>query len=213
VQTAHNRKKTLIVAIAVTLAVLLLAVLIPLIILQIDDMGRGPHMTIHFADPALSDDIYADAEYMSLNRAINYTTTEGYTVTVEIPESDYVRYSDEVQLLIRLVEAAIAGDNIAYNSCFTPEYIAASGAEEPFTMQKIYDIEIVNYHSSAAVEKEHAEIYKNAAVYGLRYKIKDNNGSLRYDMGSDAVHEQYISVVTDAEGNALIYGVQMHQTR
>ena len=170
-------------------------------------------MTIHFADPSLSDDIYADAEYMSLNRAINYTTTEGYTVTVEISESDYPRYSDEVQLLIRLIRAAIAGDADAYNACFTHEYIAASGGEEPFTMQKIYDIEIVNYHSSAAVDKAHTEIYSNAAVYGLRYKIKDNNGSLRYDMGSDAVHEQYISIVTDKEGNALIYGVQTHYTR
>ena len=212
-QTTQNRKKTLTVAIAVAVTVLILAVLVPVVILWVDDMNTGPHMTIHFADPSLSDDIYADAEYMSLNRAINYTTTEGYTVTVEIPETEYAKYSKEVQLLIRLIEAAIAGDADGYNTCFTPEYLAASGAEEPFTMQKLYDIEIVNYHSSAAVGKEHAEIYQNAAVYGLRYKIKDNNGSLRYDMGSDAVHEQYISIVTDREGNALIYGIQTRYIR
>ena len=116
-------------------------------------------------------------------------------------------------MLIRLVAAATAGDADAYNACFSPEYLEASGPEEPFTMQKIYDIEIVNYHAGAEVSKEHKEIYKNAAVYGLRYKIKDNNGSLRYDMGSDSVHEQYIAIVTDKEGNALIYGVQTHHTR
>ena len=204
-------KTKIIIAASVTVAVILLAViLVPIIILAVDDMrNNGPHMTIHFADPSLSEDIYADAEYMSYDRAIYYITNEGYTVKTEIPEADYPRYSKEVQLLIALVKAAIAGDADAYNACFCPEYIAASGREEPFTMQKIYDIEIINYHQGAPVP----EGYREASVYGLRYKIKDNNGSLRYDMGSDAVHEQYISTVTDDEGKALIYGVQLHYTR
>ena len=213
----HRRKKARVVTLAVIAVALVLAVLVPLAILWVDDQGDDqggrPHMTIHFADPSLSADIYADAEYLSLNREINYTTVGEHTATTEIPPSDYPRYSKEVQLLIRLVQAAIAGDCDAYNACFTPEYLAASGGEEPFTMQKIYDIEIVNYQASTAVGEKHVELYKKASVYGLRYKIKDNNGSLRYDMGSDAVHEQYISIVTDGEGNALIYGVQLRYIR
>ena len=206
---AYSKKKIVLTVLAVLLAVIVLAIAIPVVILMIDDWQEGPHMTIHFADPSLSADIYSDSVYMSYDRSIHYTTTEGYTVTVEIPESEYARYSDEVQLLIRLVTAAIAGDADAYNACFSPEYIAASGKEEPFTMQKLYDIEIVNYHSSIALP----EGYKDSAVYGLRYKIKDNNGSLRYDMSSDAVHEQFISIVTNDEGEALIYGVQLHYFR
>ena len=205
-----GKKKIWLIAAAVALSIILLAVGVPLAILMLDQPDDGRHMTIHFADPSLSADIYADSVYMSYDRAIHYTTNDGYAVTVEIPESDYHRYPDEVQLLIRLVAAATAGDADAYNACFSPEYIAASGKEEPFTMQKIYDIEIVNYHQSGGTPPE---AYLESSVYGLRYKIKDNNGSLRYDMGSDAIHEQYMSIVLDAKGDAYIYGVQLRYIR
>ena len=206
----HIKKRIVLISVITLLVLLTVAVAIPVLILWIDDMDRGPHMTIHFADPSLSEDIYADAVYMSYDRAIHYTTTDGYHKTDVIPEEKYAQYNSEVRLLIRLVQAATAGDADAYNACFSPEYIAASGGEEPFTMQKIYDIEIINYHQSGGAVPEP---YKEVAVYGLCYKIKDNNGSLRSDMGSNAEHEQYISVVTDITGESYIYGIELHYTR
>lgn len=209
-EAVHSKKRIWITALILVAVLLVLAIAVPVAILLLDDMDKGPHMTIHFADPSLSADIYADEVYLAYDRAIHYTTNEGYTVTVEIPEADYARYNAEVRLLIRLLRAAIAGDADAYNACFSPEYLEASkGGEEPFTMQKIYDIEIVNYHQSTTPPEGYAE----ATVYGLRYKIKDNNGSLRYDMGSDAIHEQYISIVQNSAGNAYIYGIQLRYTR
>ena len=90
-------------------------------------------------------------------------------------------------------------------SCFSKEYIETSGEFAPFTMQKLYDISIVDYTYSAVAPSG----YTSVRVYGLRYKIKDNNGSLRDDIGSDGEIEQRVSVVKDANGNAFIYGINV----
>lgn len=203
------QKKACVVIASVMGAMVLILLVLAVILRYFEERPPSVPGNIQFADPSLSADIYADAAYMALDRSIHYVTNDGYTITVEIPESEYAKYSKEVQLLIALVRAAERGDSEAYNACFSPEYIQESGRIDSFTMQKIYDIMITEYRTSIGVP----EGYRTAAVYGLRYKIKDNNGSLRNDMGSDAEHEQYISVVTDAQGNAWIYGIQLYYSR
>lgn len=205
-----NRKKIVVLAVAVTLSALLLLASIPLI----EWLFREPEPDYDFvfADPSLSADIYADEDYLDLDRTVYYSTSEGgYEFVTAIEESSYTSYDKAVQLLIKLVKAATAGDADAYNACFSPEYIKASGAFDDFTMQKIYDICIRKYAlpSGTAVPEGYREVY----VYGLSYKIKDNNGSLRNDMESDSSHEQFITVVLDKSGNALIYGVRVQNYR
>ena len=201
------RKKKLLVILLVAFLTVLILLTPALLLLGSNDGGddNGGRAEIEFADPLLSVDIYTDEDYMDLDRRIYYTLVDGYETTVPIPEGEEIHYSTEVRLLVRLINAAIAGDTDTYNACFSKEYIETSGEFAPFTMQKLYDISIVDYTYSAVAPSG----YTSVRVYGLRYKIKDNNGSLRDDIGSDGEIEQRVSVVKDANGTAFIYGINV----
>lgn len=199
-------KKKIRIALLVFAIALVLVIAVPLVILCFTE-SPWRVKTIHFAPRYKSVDIYSDQEYMALDRSIHYATNDGYTIAVALKESEYALYDEGVQMLIRLVRAAERGDEKAYNACFSKEYLEKSGPDNDITMQKIYDIYITDYRQKNVTVPEG---YEKVALYGLRYKIKDNNGSLRYDIGSDAEREQYISVVTDATGNAFVYGIQIY---
>lgn len=205
-----KKKKLIVALLLIVAAVLLLLAMIPLFLWFFQE--PEPTYSFKFADPSLSTNIYADEDYMDLDHAIYYTTGQGgYEFKNALREEDYTSYNKAVQLLIKLVQAAQDGDAEAYNACFSKEYIEKEGEFEPFTMQKIYDINIREYTSSSKAELP--DTYKELYVYGLSYKIKDNNGSLRNDMGSDASREQFISVVIDQNGQASIYGIRVMNYR
>ncbi len=188
----------------IALLLVLVLLLVPPLLLWL--LNTPPQMPQYqFADPALSTDIYADTVYMGYDRSIYYVSGDsGYQETEAI--RDVATYAKEVQLLVSLVQAAIAGDADAYNECFSPEYLAKHGDKTGFTMQKIYGIYITKYASSGEVVTPDG--YQTVAFYGLSYKIKDNNGSLRDDMDSDGSREQYFSIVTDDHARAWIYDLR-----
>ena len=187
-------------------ALLILAVILP--ILFNGDQGTPPTPSFEFADPSLSTNPEADEEYMALDRTVYYRRMSGYEVTVPIQEENLSSQDAELVLLWRLVRAAMKGDNEAYDACFATEYIQAGGGTASFTKQKLYDITITFYEG---VEQPLPAGYSTVRFYGLTYKIKDNNGSLRSDMGSDAVKEQFFLVVRDAEERAFAYDVRTNE--
>ncbi len=200
---APAKKKLLIIIAALAAVLALMLAAIPLLEWL---MGDDPwHKYIHFAPQWLSADIESDSEYMSLDQSVHYITNDGYTFDTVIDPADYQRYPKEMQLIITWLFAARAGDDVTYNQCFSPEYIAAVGIKPAFTQQKIYDIKLICYKTAATVEG-----YENAMLYGLRYKIKDNNGTLRMDIGSDAEREQFLTVVRDRSENVYIHGVKIY---
>lgn len=198
-----RQKKTLIGLFSLLLAILLLIAVLPLVLPLLDQAPtRRP---IEFADPSLSLYPELDSEYTSLNRAIYYVQKGTTTIKTELTEQDYAHKPKSARIVIAMIEAALAGDATAYNSLFSPEYLAAAGREDGFTKQKLYDIAIIEYSVNAAVP----EGYERVSLYGLAYKIKDNNGTLRSDVGSDAELEQRLTVVEDAEGNVYIHGINV----
>ena len=193
----------IITVVAISAVLLIFAAILPLLFL-----GDGDPQTsqrFDFADPALSADPMSDADYMELDRTVYYRTLSGYEITVSISESDLSSVDAELFLLWQLVHAAMAGDADAYNACFSSEYIQSSGKTQDFTKQKLYDITVTLYEGA---EQKIPDGYASVRSYGLAYKIKDNNGSLRKDMGSDAIKEQLFFVVKDMSGNAAIYGMR-----
>ena len=200
------KKKILIIALFVMAAFALLLTSIPLLewLLREPD----PIYDYVFADPALSADIYADKEYMELDQTIYYMTNMGaYEFETAVSEENYTSYNKAVQLLIKLILAIQAGDADAYNECFSAEYLEKEGKQMDFTMQKVYDIHIRKYSVSSSVTAP--EGYKEVFAYGLSYKIKDNNGSLRKDIDSNSSREQYFHIVLDKSDVARIYGIQV----
>ena len=101
--------------------------------------------------------------------------------------------------------SAIAGDHDAYNDCFSKEYLLTNGYADEFTMQKIYGIVIQKY--SVTAKSGDGGIY-NEYVYTLDYKIMENDGTLRRDIGSDMSRTQYITV-TDRTGEYKIDRIRM----
>lgn len=198
----RQKKKIVIFASLLVVACLLLAAILLLDPLCEETPNRRP---INFADPSLSYYPEYDRDYMSLNRTIYFVKKGTTTIKTEMTEDTYAQYSPAVQHIVKLIEAAMAGDSGAYNALFSPEFLAASGSYSAFTKQKLYDISIVEYNVSAPVPEGYSKVY----LYGLSYKIKDNNGSLRKDVGSDAELEQHLTIVEDGDGNVFVHGIKV----
>lgn len=202
-----RQKKTVIGLLALLLVLVLLIAALPLVLSLLDQ--TPPRRPIEFADPSLSLYPELDSDYMSLNRAIYYVQKGTTTIKTELTEEDYAHKPKSARIIITMIKAALAGDAEAYNALFSPEYLAAAGRENGFTKQKLYDIAIIEYSVSAAVP----DGYEKVSLYGLAYKIKDNNGSLRSDVGSDAELEQHLTVVEDVDGNVYIHGINVVLTK
>ena len=199
-----SRRRMLIAVIAVSVALLIVAALLP-ILFGTGSSGSQPPV-IQFADPALSADPASDEVYMQLDRTVYYRTASfGYEITVALTPGKLHEREPEVVLLYRLISAAMGGDSSAYNACFSPEYIASSGKKEGFTKQKLYDITVTLCDGSGLTVPSG---YTAVSAYAVSYKIRDNNGSLRDDIGSDAAREQIFYIVKDSAGNAAVYGVR-----
>ncbi len=204
-----EKKKTVILLASLCGGAVLLLLLLPVLLYFLTPPGGEPTMpNIQFADPWLSADIYSDEDYMTLDRNVYYCTRDGYEIRTEIPESQYDSQPEPVRLLIAWLKAAERGDSVAYNDCFSPEYIEKSGEQATFTMQKIYNITVT--FQGRVSDSTVSDGYKDTYLYSVAYAIKDNNGSLRSDVGSDAIREQYVTVVTDSTGKAYIHGVRMY---
>ena len=198
-----GQKKKILFVSAIVLLLVLAVASIPLLLPLFD--APDDRRPINFADPSLSYYPQLDQEYMSLNRTVYFLQKGTTSIKTEITEDNVTQFSRPVRFLLTLIEAELAGDAAAYNALFSPEYIAASGQQAAFTPQKLYDIAIIEYSVSATAP----EGYERVMLYGLAYKIKDNNGSLRTDVSSDAELEQYLTVVEDADGNLYIHGINV----
>lgn len=199
----QSDRRMLIAVLVISAVLLIVAALVPMLFSEDADSGDPPN--IEFADPSLSADPLSDQDYMDLDRTIYYRTLSGYEITVPVQDEDAEGFDAELLLLVRMIRAVMAGDLSSYRACFSPEYLVKVGEIAPFTKQKLYDITVTRY-DDAALNVPLG--YASVACYGVAYKIKDNNGSFRKDMGSDAVREQVYFVVKDAAGRVAVYGIR-----
>jgi hypothetical protein len=164
-----------------------------------DSTGR----TIEFAKPNYSENIFEDAEYMAQNRYLRYT--EGPLSTL-ITDENYAQYGDAVVLLHNYLESIIAGDADSLPGYFTDDYKKKNTLPEKFTMQKIYDAEI-EFRSRNVINKGEPDQITRFE-YIVRYKIMDNNGTFRRDVGSDAaVPEIFEVLLYDSTDEILINSI------
>ena len=150
------------------------------------------------------ENIFEDSKYMGYDRSIYYTDAEGYmTVTIDRENMDDVNeaYREVILFMMDYIDAMINGDVEKYNSCFDPSYY--TGGRQPkknFTQQKLYRIKLI------AVDYWYDESGGSSVMYyniGIEYMIKNNNGTLRDDMGSDALRIKYLTI-KETDGNFAI---------
>lgn len=163
-----------------------------------DEIPRGNAIFPYEAD--YTENIFADKEYMDLDRLINYTDlTTG--ITVSIDDENYASYPDAVKFMYEYITSIIYGDEIFYNQCYSQRYIDVEGEQYPFTMQKLYDIEFAISQTDAVTPD--GVITK----LWLDYKIFKNNITLRNDIGSDVCRRQHITLIREKDDAYKIISV------
>ncbi len=153
-----------------------------------------------FYEPDYEIDILKDPEYLELDR---YISLKRGSYTVALDPEKLAGYSPAVSVLCQLVDALIRGDAETYNSLFSDRYYqdSANEPEDPFTMQRIYDIEIEEIREQNMSTEEDGSYTEY--IYQLTYKINRNDGSYRADIGHDSSRPQYFQL-TDREGEVKI---------
>ena len=203
-QNNSNVKKTLIIVLASLAALLLVMYLLTLALPKIFSSISGDNdeegtADFDFFTPDFDENIYEDERYIALISDGVLKYDNGSNSIVNISPENANSLGEPVKLLIDLVYSAIEGDNDKYNSFFSAEYMKSHKPKGEFTMQKIYGGTITGY-SVETVAENNGNYTKY--IYKLNYRILDNNGTFRMDIGADS-KTQYV-VITNREGKLLI---------
>ena len=171
-------------------------------IAQRNEAKRGPtsdymdHIAGYDFYPSdYSIDITADEEYMKLDRQLHYKYG-GETIGLAVDECP--RYGLSIGMLGRYFESVKNGEYETYNEYFTDEYFENQTNKAEFTPQKLYDIE-VEFISTTELD---GGVVSN--IYYVRYKIRQNTGTFRNDIGSDMSRDLVYEVREYPDGTALI---------
>ncbi len=210
--TQKNDKMKRKVATAVIIMVIFVAVAIPLIALldsAVKKQAEAPAgipsrpSSVIWAEPDYDRkiNIRTDPSYLALNR--NISLKQGNR-TFTIVASDLKNQTPAVGVLYNLVNTLIDGDADAYNALFSERYFEENGGdtEDPFTMQRVYDILIEEIREATTVTDGDHGTYTEY-IYSLEYKINRNDGTYRVDIGHDSSRTQYF-MLTDREGDVKI---------
>lgn len=144
-----------------------------------------------------SRDVTADETYLGKNRYISYTNETG-AVTENIVDGNYEKYGEDIVFFAEYFDYLISGDYNTFDTLFTKSYFKNhphTDTEFGFTKQGIYDIHI-------SYAKEYTESNTEYSIYEVVYKIYENDGTFRRDIGSGESRPQYITL---AHINGEIY--------
>ena len=132
--------------------------------------------------PDWEENIFENEEYMEKERFIRYT--ENNTTTALVTDSDFASKGRIALFFKDYFDIVISGDSDAYNEMLEPEFIKEYGRKEPFTMQKLYEIEVVDLNCVSYLNKGKSDqiiVYE----FDVYYKIMENNGTYRNNLASD----------------------------
>ncbi len=133
-------------------------------------------------DENISDDIV----YMSFDRNIRYTDVSGFS---RVLNGENVKGNLVAELMYNYFTALFNGDVDLHESLFTEHYKENIKIQTKFTPQKIYDIDICYLTGSDGKD-----------MYKVVYKIYENNGSYRADIGSNVAKVMAFEIAKTGEG-------------
>ena len=146
-------------------------------------------------------DIFLDSQYMDKNRYISYTNGAETTL---ITDGSYELYGPAVALLAEYINAAIEGDADTLNSLFTDEYWSRHQKYDRITMQRIYNVELIQTSDSVISQGQYQGVHR--WTFDVRYMIMKNDGTFRSDMESDSSVPLVFEILSDGT-NTLINSV------
>lgn len=209
-ESASQKRKGMIAVICVLAVVIVLLIAVEILTRLLDDPARknDPQIPqtqatepIQFEESDPDYNIFEDTEWLDEDRYLHFSDgTEGTILTWESNERGPVGY-----LLLKYFDAVMHGDVKAYNACFTSDYLKEHGETDYFTMQRVYNINILLMDSYSFEEG----IYAGYTRYRLRvdYCIMRNDGTFRDDIPSDRSHPVVFEVLSNGQ-QALIHGIE-----
>ncbi len=137
-------------------------------------------------NPDYEEDIFEDEVYLDLNRYILYT--DGALSIYLANENDFAATGEVATFFGEYFDAVIMGDHRRLNACFTEEYREEHGEMTRFTMQKLYDMEVVKLAEYIINEgtADQTTVYE----FKVSYRIRRNNGTFRDDLESGVARPQ-----------------------
>ena len=195
----HNRKAKIIILVILSLFAFLILFDILIqsgLILKFfpkDENDKSDY--IYFCDADYEFDIFSDEEYLDLDRYIKYSD-DGFS-TVSLVNDNAFKNAGKIAIFWgEYFDSVIYGDYDKYNSFFTESYIADKGKKEKFTMQMLYNIEVVKLRE---YEDGESTVYE----FEVRYAIRHNNGTFRDDIESDATRPQIYQLIQNSNTNII----------
>lgn len=196
-----KRKLKVVIWAAVIFLLLIISASVVTILFSRDDNITPPdnvEYNFDFYDPDYEADILSDDEYLSLDRTILYKIG---AITTAFDEKN--GSADKVvKFIADYIDAMVMGDYELYPSFFSEKYKSNNKIPEKFTMQRVYNITIEK------LDEEYVDGHYKY-TYWLEYSISKNDGTLRSDMGSDAMRPQYL-IITEQDGSFLINEIYYH---
>lgn len=181
------------VVLLAVLTVVLLTVLLPK---EEPSPSQSGTVTIRFSEP-YDGDIRTSEVYLVLDREFHYyDENRGWGRAVSREETDA---DPEWRVLQSYFDCLIDGDAAGLRALLAPD---ANGISVPdFAQQMVYEMRVTRI-------KETEESGALRVTYRLEYRIHQNNGTYRRDVGSDAMRPEYLTLTKDKNGDFCIFDIQ-----
>lgn len=207
----HNKKRKLKKIITISAIIVAAVVIIYIAFILIYDMLKEPVNTIginsgdiSFYEADYNEDIFQKELFFKKNRDIYYLE---YGSGEQLNEENLDDFSSSAKLFHKYFSIVTNGDYEGYRSLFTKMFFENYKISERFTMQKIYDIE-VNLYERKIVNENGTDI--KVELYIVKYKIMENNGTFRSDIGSNMIKPLVFELCTIGD-SVLINGIDFKQ--
>ena len=164
---------------------------------SVEELESKKESTIIFFEPNWELDIMKDPAYLALDRTVYYNDVQ-YGITVALDQKNVNKYGPAVEVLNQMIQFIIAGDADGYNRLLSVNYLENNDFEPPFTMQQLYDIRISKVQETI-VNGEYTQY-----EFELEYRIRNNDGTFRTDIGSDESKRQYVILSNSTSNDVLI---------
>ncbi|HAN20695.1 MAG TPA: hypothetical protein DCP51_03320 [Clostridiales bacterium] len=162
----------------------------------IDTVGDNSD-DISFFDADYNEDIFQNELYLRKNRNIFYYE---YGTGEPLSEDNLDDFSASAKFFYNYFSIVTNGDYNEYKTLFTKDFFKNYKIPDKFTMQKIYNIEVNLY------DRKTINVNEKVELYIVKYKIMENNGTFRRDVGSNIIKPLVFELYTTDQG-VLINGI------
>ena len=147
--------------------------------------------------PVTDENIFENSQYVSKNRTVYYCDkSSGYEHVTPINEDNRTEYSAEVIFAEAYLNTVILGDELSLRQMCAESYLEKDPIPD-FTQQKLYDLCIYLHQTETLQDGSRLVTYK------LMYKILENNGTYRRDVGSDGARPEYLVLHVSKDGTSI----------